>query len=100
MSDLAARLAMLAVRGETETYGAMAQALGLRIGVLTAALEELMALDAAAGLPLRAALCRGRLSNGLPARGFYLKAAELGFDVSDPVGFVAMQRAGLFSRQA
>jgi hypothetical protein len=48
MSDLAARLAMLAAQGETETYGAMAQALGMRIGVLTAALEEGMALDAAA----------------------------------------------------
>ena len=100
MNDLVARLAMLAAQGETETYGAMAGALGLRIGALTAALEDLMALDAAAGQPLRAALCKGRLSDGMPARGFFDKAAELGFDVSDPAGFVAMQRAGLFSRQA
>jgi hypothetical protein len=100
MSDLAARLAMLAARGETETYGEMARGLGLRIGTLTAALEDLMASDAAAGQPLRAALCKGRLSDGMPARGFFDKAAELGFDVSDPAGFVAQQRAGLFSRQA
>lgn len=100
MSDLAARLAMLAARGETETYGAMAQGLGLRIGALTSALEDLMAQDTAAGQPLRAALCKGRLSDGMPALGFFEKAAELGFDVSDPAGFVAQQRAGLFSRQA
>ena len=97
MSELEARLAMLAARGQTETYGAMALALGLRIGVLTAALEGLMQADAAAGRPLRAALCKGRLADGLPARGFYMKAAELGFDVSEPAAFAAQQRAGLFS---
>lgn len=100
MNDLAARLTMLAARGETESYGDMARGLGLRIGALTSALEDLMAMDAAAGKPLRAALCRARLGDGMPARGFFEAAAALGFDVSDPAGFVAQQRAGLFTRQA
>lgn len=95
MSDLAARLADLARRGETTTYGALAQALGLRVQDLTAALETMMDDDARAGRPLRAALCEGRLSGGLPARGFFDKAAELGFDVSDPAGFVAQHRKAL-----
>ncbi len=51
-----------------------------------------MEADAAAGAPLRAALCRGRLSGDLPARGFFDKAAALGFDTSDPVAFTAAQR--------
>lgn len=96
MSPLEARLAALAATGRTVTYGALAAELGLRIGELTAALEALMVIDAARGLPLRAALCEGRLERELPAPGFFLKAVELGFDVSDPAGFVAAQRAGLF----
>lgn len=96
MSDLESRLADLAGRGETITYGALARDLGWRMGDLTEALEMLMEKDARAGLPLRAALCEGRLAGGLPARGFFLKAAELGFDVSDPAGFAASQRAMLF----
>ena len=99
MSELIARLATLAAQGQLETYGEMARALGLRMGELTAGLEALMEQDAALGQPLRAALCKGRLTDGMPARGFFEKAAELGFDVSDPMGFVALQRAGLFSRQ-
>ena len=93
---LAARLASLAARQETLTYAQLAAESGLRIAELTAALEALMEQDAARGQPLRAALCEGRLERGLPARGFFLKAADLGFDVSDPAGFVAVQRAGLF----
>ena len=100
MSDLVARLAALASRNETITYGALAREMGWRMGDLTAALEALMEADAAAGLPLRAALCEGRLAGGLPARGFFLKANALGFDVSDPAGFVARQRQGLFSPQS
>ena len=96
MRDLEARLAGLASRGKTITYGGLARDLGWRMGDLTSALETLMELDAAAALPLRAALCEGRLAGGLPAPGFFLKAAELGFDVSDPAGFVADQRTGLF----
>ena len=100
MSDLAARLADLASRGETLTYGALARQMGWRVQDLTAALEALMEADAAAGRPLRAALCEGRLAGGLPAPGFFLKAAELGFDVSDPAGFVTRQRTDLFSARS
>ncbi len=77
------------------TYGALARDLGLRMGELTAALEALMEADARAGLPLRAALCEARLSGGLPARGFFDKAADLGYDTSDPAAFVARHRAAL-----
>ena len=97
MSDLETRLADLASRGQTITYGALARDLGWRIAELTAALETLMDEDARAGRPLRAALCEGRLAAGQPAPGFFQKAAELGFDVSDPAGFAAGQRAGVFS---
>ncbi len=96
MSDLEARLANLACRGATVTYGALARDLGWRIAELTAALEALMDDDARAGRPFRAALCEGRLAGGLPAPGFFLKAAELGFDTTAPAGFVADQRARLF----
>lgn len=97
MSDLAARLAALARRGETITYGQLARDLGWRVQDLTSALEGMMEADAAAGQPLRAALCEGRLAAGQPAPGFFLKAAALGFDVSDPAGFVGRQRTGLFT---
>lgn len=96
MSDLETRLADLAGRGATVTYGALARDLGWRIAELTAALEKLMEADARAGHPLRAALCEGRLAGGLPAPGFFLKAAALGFDTTDPAGFAADQRARLF----
>ncbi len=96
MSELATRLADLAGRGLTITYGALARDLDWRIAELTAALETLMEDDARAGRPLRAALCEGRLAGGQPAQGFFLKAADLGFDVSDPAAFVADQRARLF----
>ncbi len=96
MSELATRLADLAGRGQTITYGALARDLGWRIAELTAALEALMEEDAHAGRPLRAALFEGRLAGGLPAPGFFLKAAELGFDTSDPAAFAAAARARLF----
>ena len=97
MSDLETRLADLARRGQTIPYGRLARDLGWRMAELTAALESLMEEDVRAGQPLRAALCDGRLSGGLPARGFFLKAAELGFDVADPAAFTALQRRGLFT---
>ena len=98
MSELCARLAMLAAQGQTETYGSMAQALGLRIGELTAALEALMELDAAAGAPLRAALCEARLGNGLPAPGFFEKAAALGLSgLEPPEDFVVTTRNVLYA---
>jgi hypothetical protein len=97
MSDLEDRLADLACRGQTITYGALARDLGWRVGDMTVALETLMEEDARAGRPLRAALCAGKLAAGLPARGFFLKATDLGFDVADPAAFAASQRAALFS---
>lgn len=79
---LEARLAALAVAGETITYGALAKDLGLRMADLTAQLEALMEADAAQGKPFRASLLRQRLSsNGDPAPGFFLKAADLGRSV-------------------
>lgn len=97
---LEAKLAALAEAGETITYGALARALvgeaDLPIAKLVGALEQLMELDAAQGRPLRAALCTGRLNNGLPARGFFEKAQALGVRyIDDPRTFVETERARL-----
>ncbi|MFN4153562.1 MAG: hypothetical protein ACK4HF_02815 [Paracoccaceae bacterium] len=92
MSELEDRLAALAASGQTITYGALARDLGWRMAELITALEVLMEADRRAGHPLRASVCEGRLSGGLPARGFFEKAAELGFDVSNPAAFAALQR--------
>lgn len=97
-NDLLARLGELAARGETTTYGALAQSLGWRVSHLTAVLEDLMAEDVAAGRPMRAALVAGRLSNGLPAQGFFDHAAQLGVVITDPAAFIAETRSKLFSR--
>lgn len=102
MNDLAARLAQLAAQQQTISYGALARDLAIpgpsTIAKLTAALEVLMEEDAALGLPLRAALCAGRLANGLPAQGFFDKARTLGrFANSDPQDFVATERNRLFA---
>lgn len=95
MSDaLSARLAILAAQKKTITYGALARELGCPMGVLTASLEAMMAQDALAGRALRAALCEARLAGGLPARGFFELALDLGvWDGTDAAGFVATQRA-------
>ncbi|HLQ20221.1 MAG TPA: hypothetical protein VK146_14705 [Tabrizicola sp.] len=96
MSPLEDKLAAVAAAGETITYGALAQELGLRMADLTARLEALMEADAAQGAPLRAALLRQRLSpDHLPAPGFFQKAAELGITIPDPLGFIADQRQRL-----
>jgi hypothetical protein len=95
MTELEARLAGLAAQGKTTTYGTLARDLGWRVADLTAALEQLMEQDAAAGHPQRAALLEGRLSNGLPAKGFFVKLAELGIAPTDPAAFVAETRAAL-----
>lgn len=92
MTPLEIRLAALSAAGQTIPYGALARELGLRMADLTAALEALMEADTAAGTPLRAALCEARLTPGLPARGFFDKAAALGHDVSDPAALVAHHR--------
>ncbi|NEX45375.1 hypothetical protein [Pseudotabrizicola algicola] len=97
MSDLVSALGALAASGQTITYGALARDLGWRMAELTSALESLMEQDARAGRPLRASLCEARLSGGLPARGFFEKASELGFDVSDPAAFAAAHRAASFA---
>jgi hypothetical protein len=95
-ASLETRLAALAAAGETIAYGQLARDLGLRMADLTAALEALMEEDAATGKPLRAALLRQRLSpDGLPAPGFFQKAASLGHDITDPASFVADQRRAL-----
>ena len=96
MNDLTARLDALAAQGKTTTYGALARDLGWRVADLTAALERLMEDDAAAGHPQRAALMEGRLSNGLPAQGFFLKLAELGIHPADPVAYVSETRTLLW----
>ncbi len=96
MTTLESRLASLAAAGETITYGALARDLGLRIGELTAALETLMEEDARQNRPFRAALCAQRLSpGGLPAPGFFAKAAALGRAIPDPAAFIARERAAL-----
>lgn len=99
IEGLAARLADLAARGQTTSYGALARDLGLTgpatIARLTDALEALMAEDAAAGRPLRAALVTQR-GGALPARGFFDRAAALGLDISDPAALVADHRSRLF----
>lgn len=93
---LDARLAAIAAAGETITYGDLARELGLRVAGLTARLEQLMEEDARAGKPLRAAVLRQRLSAGqLPAPGFFGKAADLGFRISDHGAFVRDHRRRL-----
>ncbi len=87
---LRALLAAQAQAGATISYREAAARLGLVppgvIGRLGAALEVLMAQDAAQGRPLLAALCVSRTGSGLPGRGFFDKAAELGRFAGDPAG--------------
>ncbi len=97
MNDLPARLALLAAQGKTTTYGALAADLGYRVADLTAALEQLMEEDFAAGRPQRAALVNARHSD-LPARGFFLKSAALGLVIDAPAAYIAAERKALFSR--
>ncbi|MBH1973470.1 MAG: hypothetical protein I8H94_00150 [Rhodobacteraceae bacterium] len=100
--ELEARLAQLGRSGQTITYGALARDLAIpgpgAIAKLTDALEHLMQADAAANRPLRAALCAGRLANGLPGQGFFLLAQQLGcFDGTDPGGFITAERGKLWA---
>ena len=92
---LVAALMALAQTGQCTTYGALAEALQIagpgRIRRLTAMLETLMEEDAAEGRPLRAALVLGRASDGLPARGFFVKAHELGLCPEDMPHFSARE---------
>ncbi len=100
MDRLTARLAELAAQGLTITYGDLARELDIpapgSIAKLTAALELLMQQDAAAGLPFRAAVCEGRLGDGMPSLGFFEMAVMLDANMTaDPAVFVAQQRAAL-----
>ncbi len=97
MTPLEIRLAALAAAGQTITYGDLARDLGLRIADLTAHLEALMAADAKANHPFRAALLRQRHApENLPAPGFFLKAAELGRPAADPAAFTETERQALY----
>lgn len=75
-------LAELATERRTATYKALAERVRVppphTIHKLALALEDLVREDAAAGRPLRAALAVSRGPAGLPGRGFFLLAAELG----------------------
>jgi hypothetical protein len=98
---LAARLDAAAQACEVLAYGALAAELGVPMRRLTAALEALMAADVAAGRPLRAALCRARLSpEGLPAPGFFAAARALGLDPgagpADQAAFAQAQRQAVY----
>ncbi len=103
---VARELDRLAAEGGTISYGALARLLDIpgpgRIARLAASLEDLMAEDAAATHPLRAALCEGRLAGGMPAPGFFAAAARLGrYDGPsvgpDAMAFVAAERAALWA---
>ncbi|HLW26089.1 MAG TPA: hypothetical protein VKY54_00030 [Kiloniellales bacterium] len=76
--------------GSLATYRQLAERLSLRppgtIRRVAEALEILMTEDASAGRPLVAAFCVSRLGEGLPARGFFLKARDLGLFSGDPNG--------------
>jgi hypothetical protein len=102
---LSAELDRLALRGETIGYGELARRLEIpgpgSIAQLTVGLERLMAGDHAQGRPLRAVLCTGRITGGLPARGFFEAAARLGRYAGPPEGgeamaFAAAERAAVF----
>jgi hypothetical protein len=79
---LRAHLAGLPPEAVPVTYAEVAAALGLQpprtIHRVTVALERLMEEDAAAGRPFLAALVIGRARAGLPAPGYFERAAALG----------------------
>ena len=101
--DLQARIkrVLLAIRYPI-SYGALARDLDVQgpgaIARVTCALEALMQDDAAAGRPFLAAMCEGKVSAGMPALGFFQRAAALGRYMGPATGpeaaaFVAEQRA-------
>ena len=108
LAALAAELAEVARRRETVGYGTLARRLAIpgpgSIHRLTEALEALMAEDATAGRPFRAALCEGKLSGGLPAAGFFEAAQRLGrfsgnVDGLEAEAFVAGVRRALYDAE-
>lgn len=85
----------------TLSYAQLAAALGLEpphtIRLAALALEALMAEDAAARLPMLAALVVSPRRGGLPAPGFFERAQALGRMASDadPAAFHAAELAAL-----
>lgn len=99
-------LAELAAERRTETYRDLAARARVppphTIHKLTLALEELIREDAAAGRPLLAALAISRAPAGLPGRGFFLLAEELGLyagshDGPDARAFHVAELARIFA---
>jgi hypothetical protein len=76
--------------GSMTTYRDLVQFLGLKpphtIQQVTAALESLMQEDVAAGRPILSAICVSKMLPGIPARGFFLVAQDLGIFSGDPSG--------------
>ena len=76
--------------GSTTTYRELADRLGLEpphtIQQVTQALESLMKEDVAASRPLLSAICISKMLPGIPARGFFLAARDLGIFSGDPSG--------------
>lgn len=106
--ELQARLRqVLQCAGNAIPYGDLARELNVpgpgAIARVTAALEAMMQDDMAAGRPFIAAMCEGKLSGGMPALGFFQKAAALGRYAGaatgpDAAAFVAEQRRLLAAR--
>ena len=104
LEQLAELLARARRQQRTLTYLEVADALGMpgpgRIHKTTRLLETLLARDAQAGRPLRAALVVSRTGSGRPARGFFERAQQLGLhDGHDPEGFHARLLAQLFAER-
>lgn len=81
--ELSARIrSVLFLAEKPLTYGALARDLNVEgpgaIAKVTTALEALMQSDMEAGRPFIAALCKSRLSDDMPAVGFFQAAADLG----------------------
>ena len=76
--------------GTTTTYKELADRLGLEppqtIHRLGEALETLMKDDVTANRPMLAALCVSKMWPGIPARGFFLAAKDMGVFSGDPTG--------------
>jgi hypothetical protein len=76
--------------GTTTTYRELADRLGLEppqtIHRLGEALETLMKDDVTANRPILAALCVSKMWPGIPARGFFLAAKDMGVFSGDPTG--------------
>lgn len=64
------------------SYGALARDLNVpgpgAIGKVTAALERMMHDDYVSGRPFLASMCQSRLTDGMPAPGFFQTATLLG----------------------